>query len=128
VDRAAGTVKVEGGRQLRKTLKQAGDDLTDLRDAHREAASIASAAGGASAPRQSGRLAGSVRGSGTKTASVIRAGRASVPYAQPIHWGWPKRNIAANPWLSEAAQRTEPQWTAVFESAVDRIIARVRGA
>jgi hypothetical protein len=32
-----------------------------------------------------------------QTAAVVRAGRASVPYAGPIHWGWPSRHITAQP-------------------------------
>ena len=34
-------IKVEGQRELRKSLRQAGDDLEDLKAAHKAAAEIA---------------------------------------------------------------------------------------
>ena len=125
---AVAGVQVEGARQLRSTLKAAGDDLSDLKAAHTEAARIAAAAGSSSAPRVTGALAASVRGSGTKTAAVIRAGKASVPYAAPIHWGWFAKHIKPNPWLSRATQSTEPTWTAVYMNAINQAIEKVKGA
>lgn len=120
------TVRVEGAARLRRTLRQAGDDLGSLKAAHTKAAKIAADA--VNAPRgPSGRLASSVRSSGTKTAGILRAGRASVPYAGPIHWGWPRRGIRANPFLSEGAQNSESQWLPVYEGAVDDAINQVKG-
>lgn len=121
------TVRVEGARRLRSTLRKAGQDLGDLKTAHTAAAGIVTPAARGRAPRRTGRLAGDVRGSGTTTAATIRVGRASVPYAQPVHWGWPRRGIAANPFVTEAAQATEPTWVQAYESAVSRILDRVKG-
>jgi hypothetical protein len=124
---AAGGVRVEGARELRRTLKRAGDDLSDLKDTHATVARIV--AGAATPPRgPTGRLAASVRGSGTKTASVVRAGRKAVPYAGPIHWGWRRRNIEAQPFLTTAAASTEPRWVGLFAEALDTALAKVRGA
>lgn len=119
------TFEVQGGRQLRRTLKAAGVDLNDLKAAHAEAARIAEQA--VKAPRRSGRLAGSVRSAGTKTAGILRAGRASVPYAGVIHWGWPRRGIPARPFLSEAAQSSEPRWLPVYQRHVDKALDQVKG-
>lgn len=120
-------IRVEGMRTLRATLRKAGDDLSDLKEAHAAAAGIVVPAARASAPRRTGRLAGNVRGSGTKTGAVIRAGGARVPYAAPIHWGWEKRGIAPNPFISTAAQNTEPTWTRVYEAGVERVLSRIKG-
>ena len=38
----------------------------------------------------------------------VSVGRATVPYAGAIHWGWPARNISAQPFLTDAAKQTEP--------------------
>lgn len=122
---AAPIVRVEGARQLRRALSRAGDDLADLRDANAQAAAVASRAGAARAPRRSGTLAASVRPGATKTQAVIRAGGARVPYAGPIHWGWPARHIAPQPFLSEGAQATEPTWLGIYMAAIERIVARV---
>lgn len=123
---ADGAVRVEGARELRRTLKAAGQDVQDLKDAHAGAGSIV--IGAARPPHRSGRLAASQRAGATATAATVRAGRKSVPYAQVIHWGWGKRHIAANPWLSRAARDTEPAWTRLYEDAVERVLHRIRGA
>jgi hypothetical protein len=39
-------------------------------------------------------------------------------------WGWPKRNIGAQPWLTEAAQDTEPTWTGIYEEDTQKLIDR----
>lgn len=124
--RSAG-IRVEGAKELRRTLKRAGDDLGDLKSAHAEAAGIVTAASRMRAPKRTGRLAASVRGSGAATTATIRAGRSSVPYAGPIHWGWPARNIPANPFIANAAQDTEPVWARRYEAAVEKILHRIKG-
>lgn len=120
-------IRVEGAAELRRTLKRAGDDLSDLKDAHREAANIVTVASRVKAPKRTGQLAASVRGSGAATTATIRAGRSSVPYAGPIHWGWPARGIPANPFITEAARATEPVWTHGYEAAVEKILHRIKG-
>src|SRR5262245_52256252 len=95
-------VEMEGSRELRRTLRAAGDDLTDLKDAHAQVASLVAPRGRSNAPFRTGRLAGTVRGSGTKTAALLRAGFASVPYAGVREWGWPARNQEATPFLVPA--------------------------
>lgn len=120
-------LNVEGGRKLRAALKAAGDDLADMTAAHKRITDIVIGTAGGKVPRRSGRLASSVRGSGTKTASVVRAGGARVPYAGPIHWGWPTRNISAQPFLVDAARATEPQWTAVYLEDLQAILDKHAG-
>lgn len=121
-------LQVEGARELRRTLKKAGDDLGDLKEAHAAAAGIVAPAARANAPvGPTGRLSSSVRPGATKTQSVIRAGKAAVPYAAVQEFGWPARNIAAQPFVRPAAQDTEPQWTALFQAAINRILNRIKG-
>jgi len=126
--KASVAVEVEGLAQLRRTLRQAGDDLSDLKDAHQRAAYIVGLRAESTAPRRTGRLAGSVKGRGTKNAAGVTAGsRARVPYAPPIHWGWFRRGISANPWVSRAAQDTEPLWLPAYSAELDDIVAKVKG-
>lgn len=120
--------EVEGGRRLRATLRQAGDDLQGMRDAHRDASQIAANAAAALAPVRSGRLRATVRAAGTKTAGIIRAGFARVPYAGPVHWGWPRRNIPANTFLSDGAKSTEPRWLPVYMKHVEQALDKIEGA
>lgn len=121
-------IKVDGARQLRKTLRAAGDDLADLKAAHAEAAEIAARASAALAPSRSGALKASIRSSGTKTAGVVRAGKKAVPYAGPIHWGWFKRGIKPNLFISRGAQDSEGKWLPVYENAVEKAVEKVEGA
>lgn len=124
-----GQVKVEGGARLRRTMRQAGVDLTQLKDLHLRVARIVGIAAQFGAPiGDTGRLKSSVRVSGTNSAAIIRAGFASVPYAPPIHWGWQRRGISANPWISAAAQNTESTWFDAYTSGVDQVLSQIEGA
>lgn len=120
-------VQIDGARQLRRTLKAAGDDLEDLKRANLQAAEIAAGAARTRAPRLTGALAGDIRASGTKTAGTIRAGRKRLPYAGAIHWGWPARGIEAQPYLTEGAQQTEPVWVPLYEQELKKALAKVKG-
>lgn len=123
-------ITVEGGRQFRATVRKAQPELLDqVKGAHDEVAAFVSSAARPNTPKgETGRLTATVRGAGTKTAAIIRAGRASVPYAGPRHFGWPARNIEPHPWITDTAQATEPAWTPIYEGAVQRVLGTIRGA
>lgn len=121
-------VEVEGARQLRATLRRAGVDLQQLKDAHAEASRLVANAATARAPRRSGALAGTIRAAGTTTKGIVRAGYARLPYAGPIHWGWPAHHISAQPFLVDAAHDTETTWLAAYERATAAIINTIEGA
>lgn len=124
---AAEQITVKGLRQLRTQMRKAGMDMADMKEANGTVASIVAAAARAGAPRATGRLSGTVRGNRVASGASVRAGSASVPYANPIHWGWPRRNIAPNPWVSRAAQSTESAWREVYARAVDDILSKIEG-
>jgi hypothetical protein len=115
-------VKVEGARELRRALRGVEGGLEDLKETHRKVVAVVVPVGRSKGPRRTGRLLGSVRGSGTKTGAVVRAGGARVPYGNPIHWGWPARHIRAQPWLAEAGKATEPTWTRIYTHDVQKLI------
>lgn len=121
-------VQVEGARKLRASLKAAGLGVQDLKDAHKVVADQVLDAAKPVTPRRTGRLAASMRSSGTQGAAIVRAGGARVPYAGPIHWGWPRRHIAAQPWLADTADRTQNRWEATYLAALEHIIDRIEGA
>lgn len=121
-------VQVDGARELRATLRKAGDDLADLRSVHATVSRYVALRGAAMAPRRSGRLAADVRGSALKTQAIVRVGGSKVPYAGPIHWGWPARSIVAQPFVVDAAHITEPTWSKWYLARVEQIIGKVHGA
>ncbi len=51
-----------------------------------------------------------------------------MPYAGPIHYGWPRRNIEPQPWLVNAAHDTEPRWSARFMDGIEQILSKIKGA
>lgn len=120
-------IRIEGQRELRRTLRAAGDDLEDLKAAHKAAAEVAAGGARPITPTLTGDLAGTVRAGGTKTSAVIRAGKKAVPYAGPIHWGWPARGIEPREFLAEGAKRTEPQWVELFYQQLEKSLKKVKG-
>lgn len=119
------TVRLDGGRQLRKGLADVEGGLDDLKAAHREAAGIAARASAALAPKKSAKLAATIRASGTKTAGIVRSGTKRVPYAGPIHWGWAARNIKGSFFLSDGARNTEGQWIRVYQDHLTELIEKI---
>lgn len=123
-----GEVRVEGLNTLVRTLNRAGEDVSELKDAHQRVAQIVADAASSRAPRRTGALSSSVRGARQVRRARVSVGGARVPYAAPIHWGWPARGIAANPFVSEAAQDTEARWTAQYREDVQNALDKVKGA
>lgn len=122
------TVQVSGAKTLRRQLKAAGVSIDDLKAAHADVADQVLARATPGAPRRTGKLAGTGRASGTQGAAIVRFGGAAVPYAGPIHWGWPSRHIAAQPFVADAAEDTRPQWEGTYLAALEKIIDTVEGA
>ena len=121
-------VQVEGLAKLTRTMRKAGEDLTELKTAHAAAGQIVARAAAASAPRRTGRLAGTLRASKAANRARVTAGTRSVPYSMPIHWGWPARKIAANPFVSQAARDTESVWLPEYLKAVEEALSHIEGA
>lgn len=122
------TFQIAGLAELARTMKRAGVDITELKDAHTRAAQIVADRASQLAPKRTGRLAGNVRTAKQVQRARIMAGSAAVPYAGPIHWGWPARHIEANPFISNAAVATQDQWTAAYFEDVQKALDNVRGA
>jgi len=135
----ADQIKVEGAARLRRTLRQAGADLQDLKDAHQRAAQIAADAARRLAPiGPTGRTAGQVRPGATKTAAIIRSGKKALPYVGRVHWGDPPQGITdrlgrhhkpirAHTYLPDGARQSEPRWQAVYMQALDKAIQQIEG-
>lgn len=124
----SGFLQVRGLRELQKSLKAVGEDLTELKALNGKAAQIVADAAGPGTPRRTGRLGASVRVGATNRAGIVRAGKASVPYAGVIHWGWARRGIKAQPWLADAAASSEGRWTDAYRSGIEDLLEKVQGA
>lgn len=120
-----GGVQLVGASRLRRTLKAAGDDLQDLKQAHAAAAQLAAGRARAIAPRgRTGRLAGSIRPTATGTVAMISA---TAAHAGVINYGWPAHGISSQPFMNQAAQDTEPHWLPIYLKALDRALSTIKG-
>jgi hypothetical protein len=122
-------VNIDGGRKLRKAFKDAGDDMSDLKDLHRRLADDVAGTAKTKVPVRSSRLKDSIRGSGTKTAARVRAGNnrktaSGVPYAAPIHFGWGRRGIRPQPFLYEALDSRRQEVVDAYNTEVRTIIRK----
>lgn len=116
----SGDVRIEGLSQTLRALAKAGADAADMKDLMQAIGNLV--VEDASPPVDSGSLAGSMRASRTKNKAVIRAGGARVPYAPAIHWGWERRNIAAQPFLSEAVDNNRDAILAKLDDGIGDIL------
>jgi phage gpG-like protein len=119
-------VEIKGARMLRATMKRAGVDLAEMSSANRKVSAIVAAA--THPPVRTGRLAASVRPGATRTSALVRIGSSRVPYAGVQEFGWPARNIPAQPYATVAAEQTAPTWQGVYLAEVDRILGTIHGS
>lgn len=118
--------RVEGLGQVVAGLQALGLDVDDLKGAFSEIAAEGAEVASAAAPRRGGRLAGDVRGNRAKSKAVVTAGRASVPYAGPINYGWPTRHIGASGFMQAADDAMRPRAVQLLEDEINKAI-RTRG-
>lgn len=111
--------KVEGLNQVVRALQQMGVEVEDLKAAFAKIADKAAQVAADAAPRKSGRLAADIRGNRAKSKAVVTAGRASVPYAGPINYGWPKRNIAPAGFMQTADEQMQPVALQMLEDEIN---------
>jgi hypothetical protein len=97
------TVTIKGVNEVIRSLKQYQGAVDDLKDANAAIGNKVAVTAKATAPYLSGRLAGTVRANRAMKKVQIKAGGAAVPYAGVIEYGWPARNIEAQPFLRRAA-------------------------
>ena len=85
-------VTIDGGRQLRRALQEIEHGVESLKDIHFDMAQVVANRAKQLAPVKTGRLSDSIRPSGTKTASRVRAGYKRIGnYAGVTHFGTPNR-------------------------------------
>ena len=120
----SGGFKVDGLKALQKEIRQTEDvELKkQLRLANKEAAQVVADQAKVEVPRRSGRLARSIGTQASQTSAFVKAGTAArVPYAGPIHFGWPKRNIRPQPFLYEAMDKRIGEVRRAYEKNLGKI-------
>lgn len=116
--------KVVGLNAVVRDLAALGLEVEDLKNAFSTIAAEGAQVAAGFAPKRTGRLAGDIRGNRAKSKAVVTAGRVSVPYAGPINYGWPARNIAANGFMQRTDAVMQPVAIERLEQEINRQIAR----
>jgi hypothetical protein len=117
--------KVEGLKQTLTALQRFGVEAADLKDVMAAIAAEGARLASGFAPVASGRLRNTVRGNKAKAKAVVIAGRARVPYAGAVNYGWPRRSIAPALFMQKADKALAPKAVDMLEAGLDRAIGKV---
>jgi phage gpG-like protein len=99
---AEANISIQGVKEVTDSLNKMARELESNIELNKELSTTLSQKASALAPRLTGALASSVVGNPSAEKAQIMAGSAAVPYAGVIEYGWPDRNIDAQPYLNPA--------------------------
>jgi HK97 gp10 family phage protein len=117
-------IKVAGLKQAIKALQAIGVPTAERKAAGSEAGELVAGQARALAPVRTGALRNSIRVSKSLNRVSVSAGNnKSVPYANPIHWGWFKRNIKPQPFFVKALGITRDEVYQNYYRSLDKLIA-----
>ena len=117
-------LKVKGYKQAIKALQAIGVPTAEIKAAGSAAGELVTGQARALAPVRSGALRNSIRVSKSLNRVSVSAGNnRSIPYANPIHWGWFKRNIKPQPFFVKALGITRDEVYQNYYRSLDKLIA-----
>ena len=105
-----GALKLKGGK-IGKNKKKKKDKASDL-----ERSLSTGGSGSEAKPDPEKKRA--------KSKAVVSAGRASVPYAGPINYGWPRRGISPADFTGKTDQVMQPRALSELEREINAAIRR----
>jgi HK97 gp10 family phage protein len=121
-------IKVVNLKQITKALQAVGVPNDAIKAAGKESADVVMQEATRLVPVRSGklrdsiRLASNARGRVTIQAGNNRTSKSGVPYANPIHWGWFKRNIKPQPFFTKALGLTRDEVYKKYMSQMSKLI------
>lgn len=119
-----GGVRVSGLTAVTRALLEIGLEVDDLKDAFSAIADEGARLVSGLAPVATGRLAADARGNRARSSAHVAVGRASVPYAGPINFGWAEHNISANGFMQRADEAWQPYSLRRMEQEINKQIAK----
>ena len=118
-------IKVAGLRSATRALQHIGVPRDEIKTAGNQAGDLVANQARTLVPVRTGALRNSIRVSKALSKVSVSAGNnRRVPYANPIHWGWFKRNIKPQPFFIKALGITRDEVYRNYFSAIDRLIAK----
>jgi HK97 gp10 family phage protein len=122
-------IKVQNLKQVTRALKAIGVPNDAVKTAGKNAGQAVVNEAQRLVPVRSGKLRDSIRISATARSKVtIQAGnnrtsKSGIPYANPIHWGWFKRNIKPQPFFVKALGLTREEVFENYFRQLEKLIA-----
>jgi hypothetical protein len=120
----ASGIKVKGYKASIQALQAIGVPDAEIKAAGSDAGELVAREARNLVPVRSGKLRNTIKVSKALRSVQVRAGNnGSVPYANPIHWGWFKRNIKPQPFFIKALGITRDEVYRNYYRRLDTLIA-----
>lgn len=128
-DTRMGAAQIEGLREVQKALKDLSDDLkNEMKPTHLEAAKIVANDAVTRAPFRTGHLRSLIYPMAARTGGRVNIGSSrkgeAVPYAGPIHFGWPARKIKPQPFVYEALDPRRDDVAVIYATRLNELIIK----
>ena len=122
-------IKITGLSEVQRNLRKLSTDALDLNkteflETNKQVAEIVINESKKYVPFLTGALAAAIRNASTKKSAKVRAGNVAVPYAGPIHFGWPSRSIKPNTFLYEAIDARKSEVANRYAELVSDLITK----
>lgn len=122
-------IKITGLSEVQRNLRKLSTDALDLNkteflETNKQVAEIVINETKKYVPFLTGALAAAIRNASTKKSAKVRAGNAAVPYAGPIHFGWPSRSIKPQTFLYEAIDARKSEVANRYAELVSDLILK----
>lgn len=115
---------VTGLRETVRDLSDLGVEVDDLKDVMGEIAATAVDVMQPFIPAVSGTLRASARGNRAKGKAVVTIGRARVPYAAAINYGWGARNIRPANFTGKTDAAMDDRAVQMLDAGIDKLITK----
>jgi hypothetical protein len=122
-------IKITGLSEVQRNLQKLSTDALDLNkteflETNKQVAEIVINESKKYVPFLTGALAAAIRNASTKKSAKVRAGNVAVPYAGPIHFGWPARSIKPNTFLYEAIDARKSEVANRYSELVSDLVTK----
>lgn len=118
------SIDIKGIQDVKSSLDKIESGLKNLTDLNKELGSELSKKASAIAPKLTGALAASIGFTATQDKAQIYAGSNSVVYAGVQEYGWPEKNIQAQPYLRPAVYNNLKTIVNKYEEYVKDIVKK----
>lgn len=119
-----GRLQIAGLREVLRDLRALGVDSRErMKETHRQAGNVVAQKAVSLAPVRTGQLATTIISAPTQYQGRVRAGRGqSIPYAGPIHFGWPARRIKPQPFIYDALDERREEVLTIYADRIGELI------